>query len=40
MFNQQAQDRGQAPCLILQNGVTPADTDLPFILDLEALDLI
>lgn len=38
-FNHQTHHRGQAHCLITQNGVTPADTDLPFILDLKALGL-
>jgi uncharacterized damage-inducible protein DinB len=39
VFNHQTHHRGQAHCLITQNGVTPADTDLSFILDLKALDL-
>lgn len=39
VFNHQTHHRGQAHCLITQNGVTPADTDLPFILDLNALGL-
>lgn len=38
-FNHQTHHRGQAHCLITQDGVKPADTDLPFILDLKALDL-
>jgi uncharacterized damage-inducible protein DinB len=40
VFNHQTHHRGQAHCLISQNGVTPADIDLLLILDLEALDLI
>ncbi|TQF82024.1 DUF664 domain-containing protein [Elioraea sp. Yellowstone] len=39
LFNHQTHHRGQAHCLITQHGVTPADTDLPFILDLAALGL-
>lgn len=38
-FNQQTHHRGQAHCLLTQAGVRPADTDLPFILDLRALGL-
>lgn len=38
-FNHQTHHRGQAHCLITQAGVTPDDTDLPWIVDLEALGL-
>lgn len=36
-FNHQTHHRGQAHCLITQAGVRPAETDLPWILDLAAL---
>jgi len=39
MFNHQTHHRGQAHALITQAGVRPAETDLPFILDLAALGL-
>lgn len=39
LFNHQTHHRGQAHALITGAGVTPADTDLPFILDLKALGL-
>jgi len=39
LFNHQTHHRGQAHCLLTQHGVTPADTDLPFVLDLTALGL-
>ncbi len=38
-FNHQTHHRGQAHCLITQSGVTPADTDLPWVVDLEALGI-
>lgn len=38
-FNHQTHHRGQAHCLVTQAGVKPADTDLPFIIDLEALGI-
>ncbi len=37
LFNHQTHHRGQVHCLITQAGVTPDDTDLPFILDLQAI---
>ncbi len=40
LFNHQTHHRGQVHCLITQAGVTPEATDLPFILDLEALGLL
>ena len=39
LFNHQAHHRGQAHCLITQAGVRPADTDLPWIIDLAALGI-
>lgn len=39
VFNHQTHHRGQAHCLLTQLGARPADTDLPFILDLKALGL-
>ena len=38
-FNHQTHHRGQAHCLITQAGIRPADTDLPWIIDLKALGL-
>jgi uncharacterized damage-inducible protein DinB len=39
LFNHQTHHRGQAHCLITQQGVTPEDTDLPWVVDLAALGL-
>ena len=39
LFNHQTHHRGQVHCLLTQAGARPADTDLPFILDLGALGL-
>ena len=39
MVNHQTHHRGQAHALLTRAGVRPADTDLPFILDLDALGL-
>jgi uncharacterized damage-inducible protein DinB len=36
-FNHQIHHRGQAHCLITQAGVTPEDTDLPWVVNLAAL---
>ncbi|HYF08233.1 MAG TPA: DinB family protein [Acetobacteraceae bacterium] len=38
-FNHQTHHRGQAHCLITQQGVKPEDTDLPWAVDLAALGL-
>jgi uncharacterized damage-inducible protein DinB len=38
-FNHQTHHRGQAHCLITQQGVKPQDTDLPWVVDLAALGL-
>jgi uncharacterized damage-inducible protein DinB len=38
-FNHQTHHRGQAHCLITQAGIRPADTDLPWVVDLAALGL-
>ena len=38
-FNHQTHHRGQAHCLITQAGVKPEDTDLPWVVDLQALGL-
>ncbi|MDB5371674.1 MAG: Damage-inducible protein DinB [Belnapia sp.] len=38
-FNHQTHHRGQAHSLITQAGIRPADTDLPWIIDLPALGL-
>lgn len=38
-FNHLTHHRGQAHCLITQAGVRPADTDLPWVVDLAALGL-
>lgn len=38
-FNHQTHHRGQAHCLITQQGVAPAATDLPWVVDLDALGL-
>ena len=40
LFNHQTHHRGQAHCLITQQGVTPQDTDLPWVVDLAALGLV
>ncbi|WP_135468701.1 DinB family protein [Crenalkalicoccus roseus] len=40
LFNHQTHHRGQVHCLLTQQGVRPADTDLPFILDMRALGLM
>jgi uncharacterized damage-inducible protein DinB len=37
LFNHQTHHRGQAHALVTREGVAPADTDLPFILDLKAI---
>jgi uncharacterized damage-inducible protein DinB len=39
LFNHQTHHRGQVHCLLTQAGARPAATDLPFILDLQALGL-
>ena len=39
LFNHQTHHRGQAHALITQAGVRPAATDLPWIVDLEALGI-
>lgn len=39
LFNHQTHHRGQAHALITQAGVQPADTDLPWIIDLVALGI-
>ena len=38
-FNHQTHHRGQAHCLLTQAGVKPADTDLPWVVDLTALGI-
>ncbi len=38
-FNHQTHHRGQAHCLITQHGIRPQDTDIPWVVDLAALDL-
>ena len=38
-FNHQTHHRGQAHCLITQAGVKTADTDLPWVVDLDALGI-
>lgn len=38
-FNHQTHHRGQAHCLLTQAGVQPADTDLPWVVDLAALGI-
>ncbi len=39
-FNHQTHHRGQAHALITQAGIRPAATDLPWVVDLEALGLL
>lgn len=38
-FNHQTHHRGQAHCLLTQAGVKPADTDLPWVVDLAPLGI-
>jgi uncharacterized damage-inducible protein DinB len=40
MFNHQTHHRGQVHALLTAAGVTPADTDLPWVVDLPALGLL
>ncbi len=39
LFNHQTHHRGQAHCLVTQQGVRTADTDLPWAIDLDALGI-
>lgn len=38
-FNHQTHHRGQAHCLVTQTGVKTPDTDLPWVIDLDALGI-
>lgn len=39
LFNHQTHHRGQAHALLTQAGIRPADTDLPWVVDLQALGI-